>query len=85
MGTKMAVAFANILMARIEDQILRQSCIEPHPGHQRIFLGCGGMRRCRRRLTELWPKAEVTRGEAARKKAFHAGHFKRLYQTENRT
>ena len=85
MGTKMAVAFANILMARIEDQILRQSCIEPHPGHQRIFLGCGGMRRCRRRLTELWPKAEVTRGEAARKKAFHAGHFKRLYQTGNRT
>ena len=43
MGTKMAVAFANILMARIEDQILRQSCIEPHPGNQRIFLGCGGM------------------------------------------
>ena len=85
MGTKMAVAFANILMARIEDQILRQSCIEPHPGHQRIFLGCGGMRRCRCRLTELWPKAEVTRGEAARKKAFHAGHFKRLYQTGKRT
>ena len=84
MGTKMAVAFANILMARIEDQILRQSCIEPHPGHQRIFLGCGGMLRCRCRLTELWPKADVTRGEAAKKKAFHAGHFKLLYQTGNR-
>ena len=37
MGTKMAVAFANIFMARIENQILRQSCIEPYPGHQRIF------------------------------------------------
>ena len=30
MGTKMAVAFANILIARIEDQILSQSCIERH-------------------------------------------------------
>ena len=81
MGTKMAVAFANILimlMARIEDQILRQSRIEPHPGHQRIFLGCGGMLRCRCRPTDLWPKAEVTKGEAA-------GHFQRLYQTGNRT
>ena len=31
MGTKMAVAFANILMARIEKQIhvLSQSCIKP--------------------------------------------------------
>ena len=75
MGTKMAVAFANILMARIE----------PHPGHQRIFLGCSGMLRCRCRPTDLWPKEEVTRGEAARKKAFHAGHFKRRYQTGNRT
>ena len=73
MSETMAVAFANILMARIEDQILRQSCIEPHPGHQRIFLGCGGMLRCRCRPTYLWSKAEqVTRGEAARKKAFHA-------------
>ena len=84
MGTKMAVAFANILMARIENQILRQSCIEPYPGHQRIFLGCGGMLRCRCRPTYLWPKAEVTRGKAATKKAFHAGHFKRLYQTRNK-
>ena len=82
----MAVAFANILIARIEDQILRQSCIELHPGHQRIFLGCGGIFRCRCRPTDLWRKAEVvTRGEAARKKAFHAGHFKRPYQTGNRT
>ena len=85
MGTKMAVAFANILMARIEDQILRQSCIEPHPSHQRIFLGYGRMLRCRCSPTNLWPKAEVTRGEAARKKTFHAGHFKRLYETGNRT
>ena len=84
MGTKMAVAFANILMARIEDQILRQSCIEPHPGHQRIFLRCGGMFRCHCRPTDLWPKAEVTRAEAASKKAFHAGgSFKRLYQTRS--
>ena len=29
MGTKMAVAFANIFMARIERQILSQSCIKP--------------------------------------------------------
>ena len=38
MGTKMFVAFAHIFMARIENQIL--SCIEPYPGHQRIFLLC---------------------------------------------
>ena len=40
----MAVAFANILMARIEGQILRQSCIEPHPGHQirGFFSGAAG-------------------------------------------
>ena len=37
MGTKMAVAFANIFMTRIENQILRQSCIKSYPGHQRIF------------------------------------------------
>ena len=47
MGTKMAFPFANIFMARIENRILRQSCIEPYPGHQRIFLACGGMLRCR--------------------------------------
>ena len=29
MGIKMAVAFANIFMARIERQILSQSCIKP--------------------------------------------------------
>ena len=29
MGTKMAVTFANIFMARIERQILSQSCIKP--------------------------------------------------------
>ena len=85
MGTKMAFAFAHIFMTRIEDQILTQSCIEPYPGHQRIFLGCSGMLRYRCGPTDLWPKAEVTRGEAARKKAFHVGHFKRLYQTGNRT
>ena len=44
MGTKMAVAFANIL---IENQILRQSCIELYAGtHQRIFLACSGMLWC---------------------------------------
>ena len=31
MGTKMAVAFANIFMARIEKQILSQSCITMKP------------------------------------------------------
>ena len=35
MGTKKAIAFANLFIARIENQILRQSCIEPC--HQRIF------------------------------------------------
>ena len=35
MGTKKAIAFANLFMAQIENQILRQSCIEPD--HQRIF------------------------------------------------
>ena len=39
----MAIAFANIFMATIENQTLRQSCIEPYPAHQRIFLTCGGM------------------------------------------
>ena len=29
MGTKMALAFANALMARIEKQILSQNCIKP--------------------------------------------------------
>ena len=70
MGTKVAVAFANIFMAGIEKQTLRQSCIEPHPGHQRIFPACSGILRRRCRLTDLWPEVEVTRGEAARKKLF---------------
>ena len=35
MGTKKAIAFANPFKARIENQILSQSCIEPC--HQRIF------------------------------------------------
>ena len=43
MGTKMAIAFANIFMARTENQTLRQSCIETYPGHQRVFLVCVGM------------------------------------------
>ena len=34
--------------------------------------GCFGLG-CR--PTDLWPKAEVTRGEAARKKAFRVGHY----------
>ena len=29
MGTKMALTFANIFMAKIEKEILRQSCIKP--------------------------------------------------------
>ena len=70
MGTKVAVAFANIFMAGIEKQTLRQSCIEPHPGHQRIFPACSGILRRRCRLPDLWPEVEVTRGEAARKKLF---------------
>ena len=70
MGTKVAVAFANIFMAGIENQALRQSCIEPYPGHHRIYPACSGILRRRCRLTDLWPEAEVTRGEAARKKLF---------------
>ena len=42
---KMTVAFANIVMVIIENQILKQSCTEPYAGHQRIFLVCGEMRR----------------------------------------
>ena len=40
-GTKMAAAFANIFMARIENK----SCIERYRGHQRIFIACSGMPR----------------------------------------
>ena len=45
MGTKMAAAFANIFMARKENPIQGQSCIEPYRGHQRIFIACSGMPR----------------------------------------
>ena len=38
MGTKTGIAFANIFMATTENQTLRQSCIEPYPGHQRVSL-----------------------------------------------
>ena len=65
MGTKKAIAFANPLIARIENQILSQSCIEPC--HQRIFFSrvVGGFSvGCR--PTDLWPKAELTRVEVAR-------------------
>ena len=30
-----------------ENQIFRQSCIEPYPGHQRIFFASSGMLPCR--------------------------------------
>ena len=74
------IAFANIL---IENQILRQSCIEPYTGtHQRIFLACGGMLRCRLQATDLWLKAEVTGGKAARKKAFRVGHYNDFTEQE---
>ena len=43
----MAVAFANIFMAIIENQISKYSCTEPYPGHQSVFLACDGMLRCR--------------------------------------
>ena len=66
MGTRMAVAFANIVMARIENQILRQKCIETYNGYQGIFLECSRMLRCRR-PTDLRPKAEIASGEAAEK------------------
>ena len=69
MGTKMAVAFVNIFIARIENQILRQSCIKPYSCHQRIFLAAAGCSGVGSRPTGLWPKAEVTRGEATRKNA----------------
>ena len=86
MGTKMAVAFANLHLngqnrrPDIETELYLTARWSPED-----FFGCGRMLRCRCRPTALWPKAEVTRGEAARKNAFHAGHFKQLYQTGNRT
>ena len=61
MGTKMAAAFANIFMARIENK----SCIEPYRGQvvtRGFLLRAAGCLGCR--PTDLWPKAEVTRGEA---------------------
>ena len=82
MGTKVAVAFAKIFMAGIENQTLRQSCIEQYPGHRRIFPACGGILRRRCRPTDLWPEVEVTRGEAARKKAFRVGHYKDFTEAE---
>ena len=71
MGTKMAAAFANIFMARIENK----SCIEPDRGHRRIFIACSGMLRLQadRSLSE---GRSHTRGEAARKNAFRVGHYK---------
>ena len=41
--------------------------------------GCFGVG-CR--PTDLWPKAEVTRGEAAREKAFCVGHYKDFTELE---
>ena len=76
MGTRMAVAFANIVMARIENQILRQKCIETYNGYQGIFLECSRMLRCRR-LTDLRPKAE-SRAAKPRK------NYKNFTETENR-
>ena len=34
------------------------------------------------RPTDLWPKTEVTRGEAAREKAFRVGHYKDFTELE---
>ena len=44
-------------------------------GYQRVFLVCDGeIRFLSRRPTRVWPKAEDTSGEAARKAAFRAVH-----------
>ena len=65
MGTKMALAFANVFIEN--QQILRQSCIEFNrtlvtKGFFSRVAGCFGVG-CG--PTDLWPKAEVFRGEAA--------------------
>ena len=59
MGTKMAIAFANIFIARTENQTLRQSCIEPYPGHRRIFPRAARCFIFDYRPADLWPKAKV--------------------------
>ena len=79
MGTKMAIAFANIL---IENQILRvvlNHTLVLTRGFFSHAAGCFGVG-CR--PTDLWPKAEVTGGKAARKKAFRVGHYKDFTEQE---
>ena len=71
MGTKMAIAFANIL---IEKQILRHSCIEPYTGtHQRIFLACGGMLRCRLQANRSLAEGRSHWRQSCKKKSFPCG------------
>ena len=87
MGTETAIAFANIFMARTENQTLRQSCIEPYPGHQRIFLACGAMLQfpvqAGRSLAE--GRSHLRRNREKKmweKKAYRVGHYKDFTEPE---
>ena len=69
------IAFANIL---IENQIFRHTLVLTRGffSHAAGYFGVG----CR--PTDLWLKAEVTGGKAARKKAFRVGHYKDFTEQE---
>ena len=65
------IAFANIL---IENQILRQSCIEPYTGtHQKIFLACGGMLRCRLQANRSLAEGRSHWRQSCKKQSFPCG------------
>ena len=84
----MAIGFTNIFMAKIENQTLRQSCIEPYPAHQRIFLTCGGMLQFRlqagRSLAEGRSHLRQNREKRfeKKKKAYRVGHYKDFTEPE---
>ena len=73
----MDAACANIFMARIENQILRERVVLNHTQVTRgFFLGAAGCFGFGCRPTYLWPKAEVTKakpGEKHEKKGFSRG------------
>ena len=83
----MAIACANIFMAKTEKQTLRQSFIEPFPGHRRIFLAHGGMLQFRlqagRSLAE--GRSHLRRNRQKKmweKKAYRVGQYKDFTEPE---
>ena len=83
----MAIAFANIFMATIENQTLRQSCIEQYPAHQKNFfhvrrdasVSAVGRQIFGRRQKSLEAKA---REKIWEKKAYRVGHYKDFTEPE---